>query len=85
MPVLAVVTGAASEAVEIADTRARLDDVFWQKYTRQDPAFLRPAEVDHLLGDSSKAQRVLGWKPEIPVTQGVTQLCDWVAENRALF
>jgi GDPmannose 4,6-dehydratase len=29
-----------------------------------DPQFLRPAEVDHLIGDYGKAERVLGWKPE---------------------
>ena len=29
-----------------------------------DPAFVRPAEVDHLIGDPGKAQRVLGWKPQ---------------------
>ena len=30
----------------------------WQKYVRTDPALLRPAEVDHLIGDASKAKRV---------------------------
>src|SRR5262249_1070485 len=48
--------------VEIAFRVAGLD---WQGRVRQDPALLRPAEVDHLVGDASKARRVLGWKPEI--------------------
>jgi GDPmannose 4,6-dehydratase len=39
-------------------------DLDWQKYVIIDPRFLRPAEVEHLVGDSSKAARVLGWKPE---------------------
>ena len=51
--------------------RAFLDEVFghigldWQKYVEQDPRFFRPAEVDLLCGDSSKARRVLGWKPKV--------------------
>jgi GDPmannose 4,6-dehydratase len=35
----------------------------WKKYVRMDPGFLRPAEVDLLVGKSSKAKKVLGWKP----------------------
>ena len=46
--------------IERAFARAGLD---WKRYVVQDPQFIRPAEVDHLLGDSSKARRVLGWKP----------------------
>jgi len=37
----------------------------WQDHVVQDPSFYRPAEVDHLLGNSTKARRVLGWKPEV--------------------
>ena len=36
----------------------------WKPLVKQDPAFMRPAEVDILLGDSSKAERVLGWERE---------------------
>jgi GDPmannose 4,6-dehydratase len=50
------------ECVEIAWDEAGLGD--WQQHVRLDPQFLRPAEVDHLIGDYSKAERVLGWKPE---------------------
>tara|TARA_X000001388_G_C2217623_1_gene117895 strand:+ start:150 stop:1118 length:969 start_codon:yes stop_codon:yes gene_type:complete len=35
----------------------------WSKYVLQDPRFMRPAEVDTLIGDSTKARKVLGWKP----------------------
>ena len=38
-----------------------------------DPAFLRPAEVEHLIGDCSKAQRQLGWKPEVDF-RGLVQM-----------
>ncbi|KQY55569.1 MULTISPECIES: GDP-mannose 4,6-dehydratase [unclassified Nocardioides] len=37
----------------------------WRPYVRQDPEFMRPAEVDILLGDPSKAEEVLGWKREV--------------------
>ena len=48
--------------IELAFAHAGLD---WKRYVVQDPQFIRPAEVDHLLGDSSKARRVLGWKPSV--------------------
>jgi GDPmannose 4,6-dehydratase len=37
----------------------------WRSYVRQDPKFFRPAEVDLLIGDASKAHDKLGWKPEV--------------------
>ena len=37
----------------------------WSAYVKKDPRFYRPAEVDVLKGDSSKAERILGWKPKI--------------------
>jgi len=37
----------------------------WRDYVRQDPKFFRPAEVDLLIGDASKAHSELGWKPEV--------------------
>ena len=38
-----------------------------------DPALLRPAEVDHLIGDASKAKRVLGWRPNLTF-EGLIQM-----------
>ena len=40
-----------------------LDD--WHNYVRQDPRFFRPAEVDLLIGDPTKAREKLGWVPEV--------------------
>src|SRR5450756_1483287 len=37
----------------------------WESYVKQDPRFMRPAEVDMLVGDSTKAHEKLGWKPEV--------------------
>ena len=49
------------DCVEIAFDEAGLGD--WEQYVRLDPAFLRPAEVDQLRGDSTKAKERLGWEP----------------------
>jgi GDPmannose 4,6-dehydratase len=59
--------------VELAFGHAGLD---WQKYVRTDPALLRPAEVDHLIGDPSKAERVLGWKPSVSFDRLVAMMVD---------
>ena len=60
-----VATGEAHsvrELVEVAFATVGLD---WREWVREDPALLRPAEVDHLIGDASKARRVLGWAPRM--------------------
>lgn len=46
----------------------------WRPFVRQDPAFMRPAEVDILLGDPSKAERVLGWKREVDFPEMVRRM-----------
>src|SRR5215831_1045876 len=61
------------ELVEVAFGHAGLD---WTKYVRQDPRFLRPAEVDHLIGDATKAQTTLGWKPAVDFKGLVTMMVD---------
>ena len=55
-------THTVRELVEIAFQHAGLD---WQQYVKIDPRFVRPAEVDILLADPSKAARDLGWKPTV--------------------
>ncbi len=50
------------ECCEIAFDEAGLGD--FEQYVTIDPAFVRPAEVDHLIGDPGKAERDLGWKPQ---------------------
>ena len=48
----------------------------WQDYVKQDPRFLRPAEVDQLIGDASKAKKVLGWEPTVDFESLVTMMVD---------
>jgi GDPmannose 4,6-dehydratase len=55
-------THSVRELVEEAFGHVGLD---WQKFVVQDPALMRPAEVDLLVGDASKAKRVLRWAPEV--------------------
>jgi GDPmannose 4,6-dehydratase len=61
------------ELVEVAFGHAGLE---WEKYVRLDPKFLRPAEVDHLIGDSSKAAAALGWRPEVDFPHLVRMMVD---------
>jgi GDPmannose 4,6-dehydratase len=56
------VSHSVKELVEIAFAHAGLD---WQEYVRTSSALLRPAEVEHLVGDASKARADFGWKPSI--------------------
>ena len=48
----------------------------WEPFVRQDPRFLRPAEVDRLVGDASKARAVLGWKPRVGFDELVATMVD---------
>jgi GDPmannose 4,6-dehydratase len=51
-------------------------DLDWEKYVVQDPRFMRPAEVDILIGDAGKAQRVLGWEPSVSFSELVHMMVD---------
>lgn len=54
----------------------------YEKHVKIDPRYFRPAEVDHLLGDYSKAKKVLGWEPKTSFTELVKKMVD--AEVQAL-
>ena len=56
-------THSIEEFLTLAFQEVGLDD--WRNYVRQDPRFFRPAEVDLLIGDPSKAREKLGWVPEV--------------------
>jgi len=62
------------EFIRLAFEAAGLDG--WQQYVRQDPKFLRPAEVDLLVGDSTKAETKLGWKREVSFPELVKRMVD---------
>jgi GDPmannose 4,6-dehydratase len=71
-----VATGIAHSVQELVDAAFGALDLDWHDYVVQDPRFMRPAEVEHLLGDSSKARRVLGWEPEVDFTRLVRMMVD---------
>ena len=66
-------THSIRELVEVAFGHVGLD---WQKYVKVDQKFFRPAEVDLLIGDSSRARTDLGWKPEVTFEKLVKMMVD---------
>jgi GDPmannose 4,6-dehydratase len=67
------VSHSVKELVEVAFAHVGLD---WRDHVVVDPAFLRPAEVDHLIGDASKARAQLQWVPAVDFTRLVTMMVD---------
>jgi len=65
-------THAVEEFVERAFTAADLGD--WRRYVRQDERFFRPAEVDLLVGDATKARERLGWRPKVDFSSLVERM-----------
>jgi GDPmannose 4,6-dehydratase len=59
--------------LDLAFERAELD---WKKYVEIDPRYFRPAEVDLLLGDASKAKRKFGWVPKVGFRALVEMMVD---------
>jgi GDPmannose 4,6-dehydratase len=66
-------THSVRELVEVAFAHAGLD---WQRHVRTDPKMVRPAEVDLLLGDPTKAREQLGWKPRVSFRELVAMMVD---------
>ncbi|HEX8997009.1 MAG TPA: GDP-mannose 4,6-dehydratase [Ktedonobacterales bacterium] len=67
-------THSVREFVSEAFAVAGISD--WERYVETDPQFLRPAEVDQLIGDASKAQRELGWTPRVTFKQLVRMMVE---------
>ncbi len=71
-----VATGQTWEVRELVRLAFEHVDLDYHKFVELDPAFLRPAEVDLLVGDPSKAERVMGWKPTLTFQQLVKRMVD---------
>jgi GDPmannose 4,6-dehydratase len=67
-------THSIRELLDVAFRHVGIDD--WDSRVFQDPRFFRPAEVDLLVGDASKARTVLGWEPEVDFEGLVTMMVD---------
>jgi GDPmannose 4,6-dehydratase len=66
-------THTVQELVEVAFERAGID---WKRHVKIDKAFMRPAEVDLLIGDPTKAEKQLGWKPSVSFQQMIHMMVD---------
>jgi GDPmannose 4,6-dehydratase len=71
-----VATGESYSVREFLDRAAACLNLDWNRYVQQDPRYLRPTEVDHLLGDPSKVRRILGWKPRLSFDTLVSKMVD---------
>jgi GDPmannose 4,6-dehydratase len=66
-------THSIREFLDLAFGHAGLD---WNKYVEIDPRYYRPAEVEMLIGDASKAKRKLGWEPKVKFAELVKLMVD---------
>jgi len=69
-----VATGRTTSVGEFCDMAFQCADLDWRNYVEVDPAFIRPAEVELLCGDASKAKEELGWQPQVAVEQLVEMM-----------
>ena len=78
-----IATGKSHSVRELVDVAFGHAGLEWQKYVTLDPKFLRPAEVDHLIGDPSKARATLGWTPEVDFVALVKMMVDADIERQS--
>ncbi|MFQ6103249.1 MAG: GDP-mannose 4,6-dehydratase [Candidatus Glassbacteria bacterium] len=84
-----IATGVAHSVRELADLAFSHAGLSMKDHIEVDPALIRPADVDHLLGDPSKAKKQLGWEPEMTFDEMVRMMVDSdmslvLAEKRAV-
>lgn len=66
-------THSVRDLVQVAFDHVGLE---WEKYVKVDPAFIRPAEVDLLVGNPGKAKKALGWEPTVTFEQMIKMMVD---------
>ena len=71
-----IATGETHSVREFLDEAFGRMDMDWKKYVEIDPRYYRPAEVDLLLGDASKAEKNLNWKPKVQFKELVHMMVD---------
>jgi GDPmannose 4,6-dehydratase len=69
-----VATGRTHTVQYLCETAFNVVDRNWKDYTVQDPRFMRPAEVDLLIGDPAKAKEKLGWEPAVSFEQMIEMM-----------
>jgi GDPmannose 4,6-dehydratase len=71
-----IATGATHSVRDLVEAAFACVGLNWRDHVVQDPALRRPAEVDLLIGDASKARRVLGWEPTVTFRELVRQMVE---------
>lgn len=71
-----IATGECHSVRDFLDQAFGYLDLDWKEHVEIDPRYYRPAEVDLLMGDASKARRILGWEPTITFNEMVTMMID---------
>lgn len=71
-----VATGKTHSVQRLLEVAFNCVDLDWQNYYVQDPRFMRPAEVDLLIGDPTKAHAKLGWEPEVTFEQMIQMMVE---------
>jgi len=71
-----VATGESHSVRELLDEAAGLLGLDWQKFVTIDPRYLRPTEVDYLMGDGSKFRKASGWTPKVSFKELVKLMID---------
>ena len=67
-------THSIREFLDLAFACVGIDD--WSGFVRQDPRFMRPADIDQVVGDATKAREQLGWKPTVTFAELVRMMVD---------
>ena len=79
-----IATGVSHSVQELVQTAFEHVGLDWREHVKTDPRFLRPAEVDHLIGDSSRAREQLGWQPSVDFAGLITMMVDADLERHRL-
>jgi GDPmannose 4,6-dehydratase len=69
-------TGETHSVQRLVEVAFDCVDLNWKDYVTQDPRFMRPAEVELLIGDPSKAGKILGWEPEVTFEQLIQMMVE---------
>jgi GDPmannose 4,6-dehydratase len=71
-----IATGKTWSVQKLVETAFEHVDLDWRQYVRQDPSLIRPAEVDLLVGDPTKASTILGWEPRMSFVALIGMMVD---------
>jgi len=72
-----IATGETHSVQEFVEESFKCVSLDWKDYVKQDPRFMRPAEVDYLRGDATKAKEKLGWKPKVNFMELVKMMVEY--------